>query len=318
VLNAILPNCASPKASSLYVPEQKTLKFRCSSDVKLILTATNSGNIYQEQKMEQIGARVPPIKVYPDKFEGQVVMVTGAAQGIGEVTAKLFAAQGALVVLVDLNEKRLEEVSSTIESQGEKSSFWVCNVGVRAEVDSLINEVASTFGKIDVLVHLAGIYPFKPILTYTAEDYHRIFNVNMESCFLLTRAVLPHMQKAGYGRIINTASATIYAPVAGLSVYAASKSAIVAFTRSTAIEAGPGVTANVVSPSLIRTDNTWNNAAAAPDGSRPLFDKMMGGQCIKRHGLPRDVAHMISFIASPEAEFITGQLFDISGGSTFL
>ena len=268
--------------------------------------------------MEQIGAMVPPIKVYPDKFEGQVVMVTGAAQGIGEVTAKLFAAQGALVVLVDLNKKKLEEVSSAIDSQGEKSSFWVCNVGVEAEVDSLISEVASTFGKIDVLVHLAGIYPFKPILTSTAEDYHRIFNVNMESCLFLTRAVLPHMQKAGYGRIINTASATVYAPVAGLSVYAASKGAVVAFTRSTAVEAGPGVTANVVSPSLIRTDNTWNNAGALPDGSRPLFDKMMGGQCIKRHGLPEDVAHMISFIASPEAEFITGQLFDIGGGSTFL
>lgn len=168
-----------------------------------------------------------------------------------------------------------------------------------------------------MLVHLAGIYPFKPILTYTAEDYHRIFNVNMESCFLLTRAVLPHMQKAGYGRIINTSSATIYSPEAGLSVYAASKGAVAAFTRSTAIEAGPGVTANVVSPSLIRTDTTWN-AAASPDGSRPLFDKIVGRQCVKRHGLPRDVAHMISFIASPEAEFITGQLFDIGGGANFL
>jgi NAD(P)-dependent dehydrogenase (short-subunit alcohol dehydrogenase family) len=267
--------------------------------------------------MEQIGARVPPIKVYPDKFKDQVVMVTGAAQGIGEVTAKLFAAQGASVVLVDINKEKLEEVSSTIASQGEKSSFRVCNVGVEAEVDSLINDVALACGKIDVLVHLAGIYPFNPILTYTAEDYHRIFNVNMDSCFFLTRAVLPHMQKAGYGRIINTASASIYSPVAGLSVYAASKSAVAAFTRSTAIEAGPGVTANVVSPSLIRTDNTWN-AAASPDGSRPLFDKMVGGQCVKRHGLPRDVAHMISFIASPEAEFITGQLFDIGGGATFL
>jgi NAD(P)-dependent dehydrogenase (short-subunit alcohol dehydrogenase family) len=77
------------------------------------------------------------------------------------------------------------------------------------------------------------------------------------------------------------------------------------------------VTANVVSPSLIRTDNTWN-AAALPDGSRPLFDKMVGRQSVKRHGLPRDVAHMISFIASPEAEFITGQLFDIGGGANFL
>src|SRR5271168_1553126 len=100
---------------------------------------------------------IPQIKVYPDKFLDQVVIVTGAAQGIGEVTAKLFAAQGASVVLVDINKEKVEEVSSTIESQGEKSSFRVCNVGVEAEVDSLINEVASTFGKIEVLVHLAGI-----------------------------------------------------------------------------------------------------------------------------------------------------------------
>lgn len=81
--------------------------------------------------MEQIGAKVPPIRVYPDKFKGQVVMVTGAAQGIGEVTAKLFAAQGASVVLVDLNKERLEEVSSTIESQGEKSSFGSATSGLR-------------------------------------------------------------------------------------------------------------------------------------------------------------------------------------------
>jgi NAD(P)-dependent dehydrogenase (short-subunit alcohol dehydrogenase family) len=267
--------------------------------------------------MEQIGANVPPVKVYPDKFNGQIVVVTGAAQGIGEVTAKLFAAQGASVVLVDINKERLEEVSSTIESQGEKSSFRVCNVGVEAEVVSLINEVASTLGKIDVLAHLAGIYPFAPLLSSTADEYHRIFNVNMESTFFLTRAVLPHMQKAGYGRIINTSSATIYSPEAGLSVYAASKGAVAAFTRSTAIEAGPGVTANAVTPSLIRTEKTWN-AMVSPDGSRPLFDSIMGRQCVKRHGLPRDVAHMISFIASPEAEFITGQVFDIGGGANFL
>ena len=271
---------------------------------------------YQQPKMEQVGANIPPIKIYPDKFGGQVVLVTGAAQGIGEVTAKLFAAQGATVVLVDLNKQKLQEVASEINSEGNKAHSCGVNLGIEAEVDLLITEIVSALAKIDILVHLAGIYPFKPILQYTAADYHDIFAVNMDSCFFLTRAILPHMQKACYGRIINTASATIYSPEAGLSVYAASKSAVAAFTRSTAVEAGPGVTANVVSPSLIRTDNTWN-AGVLPDGSHPLFEKLVGRQCIKRQGLPRDVAHMISFIASPEAEFITGQLFDVGGGSTF-
>jgi NAD(P)-dependent dehydrogenase (short-subunit alcohol dehydrogenase family) len=141
-------------------------------------------------------------------------------------------------------------------------------------------------------------------------------NVNMDSCFFLTRAVLPHMQKAGYGRIINTASDTLYSPVGGLSAYIAAKSAIVGFTRVTAVEAGPGVTANVVLPGLIRTENIWN-AGAAPDGSRPLFAQRVERQCVKRYGLPEDVAHTICFISSPEAQFITGQIFDVGGGATF-
>ena len=266
--------------------------------------------------MEQTGANIPSIKLCPDKFEGQIVVVTGAAQGLGEVTAKLFAAQGATVVLVDLNREKLHEVSSEIDSEGKKISFRICNLGVEEEVNSLISEVVSTLGKIDVLVHVAGIYPFKPIVEYTVAEYHRVFNVNMESCFLLTRAVLPHMQKAGYGRIINTASTTIQLPEFGLSVYAASKSAIVGFTRSSALEAGPGVTANVVSPSLIRTENAWKGSVL-PDGSNPFFDQIVGKQVVKRYGLPKDVAHMICFIASPEAEWITGQLFDVGGGTTF-
>jgi NAD(P)-dependent dehydrogenase (short-subunit alcohol dehydrogenase family) len=266
--------------------------------------------------MEEIGANIAHIKAYPDKFEGQVVIVTGAARGIGEVTAKLLATQGATVVLVDLDEKRLEEVSSKISSQGAKITTRVCDVGVEAQVDSLINEIATTYGRIDVLVHLAGIYPFHPILNHPTAEYRRIMNVNMDSCFFLTRSVLPYMQKAGYGRIINTASSTLQSPAAGLSAYIAAKSAIVGFTRVTAVEAGPGVTANIVLPGLIRTDNIWN-AGVAPDGSRPLFDKAIARQCVKRYGLPEDVAHTISFIASPESQFITGQIFDIAGGSTF-
>ena len=150
----------------------------------------------------------------------------------------------------------------------------------------------------------------------TAGNYHRVMNVNMVSCFLLTRAVLPHMQRAGYGRTIKTASDSIQPPESSLSVYAASKGAVAAFTRSTATEAGPRVTANVVSPSLMRTDTTWNSGIA-PDGSRPLFDKLVARSCVKGHGLPRDDAHLMVFIASPEAEFITGQLFDVDCGAIF-
>lgn len=266
--------------------------------------------------MDEVGANIPAIKVYPDKFKDQCVVITGAAQGIGEVVARLFADQGASVVLVDLNREKLQLVSSSIESLGGKASIQVCSVTNEEEVDLMVKDVIKKFQKIDILVNLAGIYPFIPILNHPTVDYLAVMNVSMNGSFFLTRAILPHMNEAGYGRIVNTASASVLHPVPGMAAYVAAKAAVIGFTRATAVEAGPGVTANVIAPGLIRTDNTWS-AAVTSDGSRPLFDMVVGRQAVKRHGLPQDVAHTVCFIASPEASFITGQLFDLSGGMTF-
>ncbi len=267
--------------------------------------------------MEEVGANIPPIKVYPDKYAGQVVFIDGAAQGIGEVTSKLFASQGATVVMVDIQEDKLKKVKAAIDSAGGgKADYRICNVGDDTQVNVLIDEVVKTYGKIDVLIHFAAVYPFIPILGHSTEDYRRIMNVNMDACFFLARAVLPHMQKAGYGRIINTSSGTLQLPDTGLSVYVAAKSAILGFTRALAVEAGPGITANIILPGLIRTEAVWNNHVQ-PDGSHRLFDMLIKKQCVKRHGRPEDIAHTVNFIASPEAQFITGQIFDCGGGATF-
>lgn len=266
----------------------------------------------------EYGANIPPIKVYPDKYEGHVVVITGAAQGIGEATSKLFASQGATVVMVDIQKDKLEAVWAEIEKNEYlgKTTFRVCDISNESQVNSLIEELIATFGKISVLVQLAALYPFIPLVNHPTEQYKRIMTVNVDACFYLTRAVLPHMQKAGYGRLINTSSGTLQLPDAGLSVYVASKSAVLGWTRSTAVEAGPGVTANIILPGLIRTDAVWE-AQKRPDGSRPLFDRLLAKQCVKRNGRPEDIAHTINFIASPEAQFITGQIFDCGGGATF-
>lgn len=248
----------------------------------------------------------------PTKFKDQVAIVTGAAQGIEQVVAQLFAAQGASVVLLDINKGKLEEVQQASLSRGEDVSHRVCDVTDENQVHETINEVIETLGKVDILAHLAGIYPAKPLLEVSLAEYRKIFQVNMDSCFFLTQAILPHMQKRGYGRIINTSSQTIIKPEPGLVVYAASKGAVAAFTRALATEAGPGVTANFVSPTLIATERTQGSEHAAP-----LFAKMLAQQCVRRVGLPQDVAHAIMYIASPEAGFITGQMFDIGGGSSF-
>lgn len=259
---------------------------------------------------------VPQIKVYPDKFAGQVVLITGAAQGIGEVTSILFGSQGATVVLVDIQKEKLENVAKKVVEKGGKASIRICNVGSDTEVNDLIEGVIAEFGQIHVLVHFAAVYPFIPIIGHTTKDYRRIMNVNMDACFFLTRAVLPHMNKAGYGRIINTSSGTLQLPDNGLSIYVSAKSAIVGFTRSTAVEAGQGVTANIILPGLIRTDNVWNNHVQ-PDGSHVLFDRLIIKQCVKRHGQPSDIAYTVCHIASPETAFVTGQIFDVGGGATF-
>ncbi|OAL39287.1 hypothetical protein AYO20_01605 [Fonsecaea nubica] len=262
--------------------------------------------------MEQQGANIPPSKIYGDKYTDQVVLVTGSAHGIGHATAALFANQGANVVLGDLDEQQLKKVETDFISEGKNVTYRVANLALEEQVSSMIGEVVSSLGGIHVLVHIAGIYPFCPLLEQSTQEYKKVMMVNMDSCFYLTRAVLPHMQKAGYGRIVNIASGTVSHPEPGLAAYAASKSALVAFTRATAAEAGPGVTANVVSPGLVMTETTWSSPHA-----KPIFDKAMEKQCVKRYGQPKDIAHMISFIASPEAEFVTGQLFHVSGGMIF-
>jgi NAD(P)-dependent dehydrogenase (short-subunit alcohol dehydrogenase family) len=258
----------------------------------------------------QKGANIPAIKTYSDKFEKQVVLVTGAAQGIGRTTAVLFAEQGATVVLVDIDTSRLTVLANELNSRGFKTSQHVADLTQESAVQTLVSDVVNAHSKIDVLVHLAGIYPFIPISDTTFGDYTRIMDVNMTSTFYLTKAVLPHMQRAGYGRIINTSTAAIFSPSAGMSIYTASKGAVTGFTRAIATEAGPGVTVNAVCPAMIFNESTWSNT-----GSRAIFGAILDRQLIKRVGLPSDVAHMVCFIASPESEWITGQLFNVSGGA---
>ena len=278
--------------------------------------------------MEEAGARPRPIKLFPHKFEDQVVVITGAGQGIGAVTAQVFAAQGATLVLVDVNKAGLTNTSQGIQATIRGScdaehanhsrplapppTCHVCDLSSESGVQQLVTDVISRHSRIDILVHLAGIYPFHLLPDYPTDVYHKVISVNLDSTFYLVRTVLPHMQQAGYGRIITTSTGSLFDPVPGLAAYAAAKAGVIGLTNMAAVEAGPGVTANALVPGLIRTEAVWRGG-----DTRHLFDAMLEKQCVKRYGRPEDIAHTICFLASPEAGFITGLSIDVGGGAWF-
>lgn len=258
----------------------------------------------------------PDIRICKDKYAGQIVVVTESAQGIGRGTAELFSAQGAVVVLIDVQEKKLKAVQAKIEQDGGKAAFRACDLTIEHEVISTFEWIISQYSRIDVLAHLAGIYPFHPLVDYPTKMYLRIMAVNMDATFFVVRAALPLMQKHSYGRIILTTSTTFAKPAPGLSMYLASKGGVIGLMRAAAVEAGPGVTVNAVMPGLIHTETSWN-VSVQPDGTNPIFEHEICGQIIKRAGMPEDVAHAISYLASPEASFITGQISNVDAGGTF-
>ncbi|KAJ9654284.1 hypothetical protein H2198_006634 [Neophaeococcomyces mojaviensis] len=262
------------------------------------------------------GANIPPIKIYSDKFEDHVVLITGAAQGIGETTAKLFAKQGAALILVDIEEDKLKRVLQEIEAAGGKGLIRVCDISDYGQCEQVVEDAIKTYGKIDVLIQLAAIYPFHSIIEHPIDLYQKVLSININASFYFIRTVLPHMQEAGYGRIINTASGTLQLPSPGQNAYVTSKGGVIGMTRQLAVEAGPGITANVIMPGLIQTEHAWN-LLSKPDGTNPVFDQLSEKQCVHRAGQPEDVAYTIAFIASPEASFISGQIFDCGGGATF-
>jgi NAD(P)-dependent dehydrogenase (short-subunit alcohol dehydrogenase family) len=256
--------------------------------------------------------RIPEIKIYPDKFKGQVVVITGAAQGLGEVTAQLFAAQGAITVLVDIQKNKLEEVVGGIKSKGGDALYREVDVSDEVQIKSLIRDIIEIYGQIHILVHLAGIYPTIPIKDTSTEDYRRVMAVNLDASYFLVRAVLPHMNERGYGRIICTASGTLQNVIPGHTAYIAAKAGIAYLMRATSVECELGVTTNTICPGLIASA-----AVRAKYADSTLLEETIQRQAIKRSGVPEDIAHTICFIASPENSFTTGQIFDVGGGSTF-
>jgi pyridoxal 4-dehydrogenase len=239
------------------------------------------------------------------KLDNRVAIVTGAAQGIGKAIADKLAAEGASVVVADINGERAERAAP------EGGAGLQVDVSKEDDVARMVDETVSRFGRLDVLVNDAAIVPFTAWDDVTFAEWRRIMAVNLDGVFLTCHYAQKPMREAGYGRIVNIASNVILAGTPNLAHYVASKGGVFAFTRALARELGKdGVTVNAVAPGLTETEGVL----ASPHAEAFEFVQML--QAIPRRGLATDIAPAVAFLASEEAGWVTGQLLVADGGMT--
>jgi 3-oxoacyl-[acyl-carrier protein] reductase/pyridoxal 4-dehydrogenase len=239
------------------------------------------------------------------KMDNRVAIVTGAAQGIANAVARKLAAEGAAVVVADRNGEGAEKAAGKLP----ESMALEIDVSRPDDVQRMVDETLSRYGKVDGLAHCAAIVPFTPWEDVTFEEWRRIIGTNLDGTYLTNRAVYGPMREAGYGRIVNISTNAMLAGTPNLAHYIASKGGVLAFTRALAREVGKyGITVNSVAPGLTASEGVL----ASPHKEAFEFVQML--QCIPRRGESEDIAPAVAFLLSEEAGWITGQLLVADGG----
>jgi 3-oxoacyl-[acyl-carrier protein] reductase len=243
-------------------------------------------------------------------LRGKVALVTGAGRGIGREIALTLAAEGVATAVTDLIPEPLDVLVGEVGQRGGTGRAYACDVRDADRIGEVVDDVVRHFGRLDVLVNNAGVAPGAPVEALSEETWDLNLDVNLKGTFLMCRAVAPVMKRQRWGRIINAASFAAILPITGSAAYAASKAGVHYFTRVLAGELGPwNVTVNCYAPGMIPSElNRF--ADAAPAHQRRLLDTLT----LRRWGDARDVAHLICFLASDLAGYITGTLIDVSGG----
>jgi len=242
------------------------------------------------------------------RLKDKVALVTGSAQGIGKEIALVFAREGADVVISDINLEKAAQTSREIEAMGRKSLALELNVTNFSNVELGVNKILDKFGKVDILVNNAGITKDGLLLRMSEADWDAVINVNLKGTFNCIKAVSKVMLKQKSGKIVSIASIIGVIGNAGQANYAASKAGIIALTKTTAKEiASRGINVNAVAPGFIQTDMTAKL-------SEEVKKKMLEAIPLGKLGNPVDVANACLFLASEEANYITGQTIIVDGG----
>lgn len=243
------------------------------------------------------------------KLEGKTALITGGARGIGAAIAKRLAADGADVVITFAgNQQAADQTVAAIKAAGRKGAAIKADAGTPAEAAKSIGDAVAAIGKIDILVHNAGVADFAPIADEDPASFDRMFAINVDGVYHGTKAAIPHLNDGG--RIIVIGSVNAHSmPVQGGAVYGATKAAVAGLARGWARDLGPrGILVNVIQPGPIDTD--LNPA----DG--PFAGVLTPLTALGRYGKVEEVASLAAFLASDEASYITGATIDIDGGFT--
>ena len=241
-------------------------------------------------------------------FSGQVALVTGASKGIGRKIAKDLASHGVKVALAARSVSAIEEAATAIRQQGGTSLAVRMDISSSEQIDEGVELVRQHFDKIDILVNNAGIVRDNLFLRMREEEWRAVLSTNLDGVYHTTKAVIGGMIRQRFGRVINITSVVGQMGNAGQVNYAASKGALIAFTKSLARElGGRNVTVNSVAPGFIDTDMTRD----LPEKTRRELEATIP---LKRLGMPEDVAFGVRFLASKEAGYITGHVLNINGG----
>ncbi len=240
-------------------------------------------------------------------LKGRVALVTGAGSGIGEATARRFAAEGAVVVVNDVDVERARAVAGAIQKAGGQVQAVGANVTRRDEVERMVAGAVSEFGHVDVLINNAGINRDAMSHKMTEEQWDQVLAVNLKGTFLCAQAVLPRMRERGWGRVVNTSSVGALGNI-GQANYSASKAGVIGLTRTLALEyAKYGVTVNCLAPGAVMTPML----AGVPDA---IKEKITAQIPMGRIAGPAEIAGVHAFLASDDAGYITGQVIFVDGG----
>lgn len=246
------------------------------------------------------------------RVQDKVILVTGGAMGMGQSHSELLASQGAWVFVADVNQAQGQSTVDGIRKTGGKADFLKLDVTQEADWTAAVRQIVERAGRLDVLVNNAGILILKPVQDTSNQDWDRIFDVNVRSVFIGTRAAIPVMQKQGGGTIVNVSSIYGLVGAPGASAYEASKGAVRLFTKSCAVDLAPfNIRVNSVHPGVIETQMT--KALLDDPAVRPT---LLGPTLLKRPAQPIEVSQAVLFLASDESSFVHGAELVVDGGYT--